>query len=40
MARFPSLPERPQLADVFKRFGRGVRQIGFSPEHGAKAKEP
>jgi uncharacterized peroxidase-related enzyme len=24
MARFPSLPEKPHLADVFKRFGRGV----------------
>jgi uncharacterized peroxidase-related enzyme len=24
MARFPSLPEQPHLADVFKRFGRGV----------------
>ena len=24
MARFPSLPEQPHLADVFKRFGRGI----------------
>jgi uncharacterized peroxidase-related enzyme len=24
MPRFPSLPEQPHLADVFKRFGRGV----------------
>jgi uncharacterized peroxidase-related enzyme len=24
MARFPSLPEQPHLADVFSRFGRGV----------------
>ena len=24
MARFPSLPEQPHLADVFRRFGRGV----------------
>lgn len=24
MARFPSLPEQPHLADVFKRFGLGV----------------
>ncbi|MGB5586897.1 MAG: peroxidase, partial [Gammaproteobacteria bacterium] len=24
MARFASLPEQPQLADVFKRFSEGV----------------
>ena len=24
MARFPSLPEQPHLADAFKRFGRGI----------------
>ena len=24
MARFPSLPEQPHLADVLKRFGRGI----------------